>query len=119
MKDFYSFIKRHKKKIWILVPALFLVSYGLSFAVLVTSDAYTTAKEYVYGSEELNNEFGKIQQVNIDFGIKPGGGISFFGDHAEANYNLNVFAKPNKHKIYIELEKIGRAWEVKKYKILY
>lgn len=97
---------------------LCFIAYGSSFAVILSSDAYKTAKQYVLHSEEIEEKIGKPEQVNIDFYILPRGSISVAGGKGTAHYYLNVFTNGKIFQIYTELRKIENKWEVIDYQIL-
>jgi hypothetical protein len=93
---------------------LLFISYVGSIAMVLGSDAYRVAKEFVLNSDEIQTVLGPIR----DAGFTPKASIEYAGSRGEAYYYLNVATDTKVQKIYVELEKIDDTWEVKRYRIL-
>lgn len=100
------------------IPSILLMlaaSYIIAIGVLLSSDAYRTAREYVLNSDEIQAELGPLVAV----GFTPRAGMRFQWDSCEAYYVLNALSIDRRRsKVFVDLRYVNGQWQVVDYKII-
>lgn len=102
--------KKLLKIIVITVSCLILFLGSLYFTEL-KSGRYRFALEFIKNNKLILQNIGKIKRCRLAFW---GYHVKFSGSRGESEYRILVKGEKDEGTVYLELEKLGKIWKVRK-----
>ena len=97
---------------FILFMAIHIIGYIISKTVIVNTEPYRAAKNFIVSNQEINEKIGHVKSVSPS--LFAGWSLRYSGPRSNAEFELSVEGTISKGKVYIKLEKAEGLWKVTK-----
>ncbi|MDP2940514.1 MAG: cytochrome c oxidase assembly factor Coa1 family protein [Candidatus Omnitrophota bacterium] len=104
------------KKTWVKIILVLIVItilvYCVSYILVLRSEPYQFAKDYIKNDPKIKNELGEIKTIQLHFFNSS---LEYSGPKGEAEFLLTIKGQNGQRDLYISLKRSLGKWSVEKY----